>query len=171
MILKYRSPARDEAFEAFKLKLALELLMSPAPTTPSSHPSQCSPATSYPSLPSSRNPSPTVAFRPSASYHYRPSNPAIQRSHPMLGSHGNFASQIPSTLLPATSAEQTVVFSHRVAPRSVTSGMLEAKDQKVVDQNPIHLDNCEQQTEEDKKILHDLELLFPSSKYPLSLPL
>ncbi|EGG11125.1 uncharacterized protein MELLADRAFT_60006 [Melampsora larici-populina 98AG31] len=93
--MNYQRPARDEAFEAFKLKLALELLMSPEPTTPRlMNGIQCSPTTSYPSLPSSLNPSPTVTFRP-ALYPYRPSNPPIERRKPMSGSCGNVSNHIP----------------------------------------------------------------------------
>ncbi|EGG11022.1 uncharacterized protein MELLADRAFT_60033 [Melampsora larici-populina 98AG31] len=89
--INYQTRARDEEFEAFKLKLALELLMSPTSTTPVlMNGSQCSPSTSYPSLPSSRDPSPTVPFRHVASYpHDRPSNPAIERRNPMPRSYGH----------------------------------------------------------------------------------
>ncbi|EGG11126.1 uncharacterized protein MELLADRAFT_60005 [Melampsora larici-populina 98AG31] len=90
MITNYQQTTRYEELEAFKLQLALELLMGPAHVTPSlMGESQISPSTSCSSLPASLNPSPTVPFRQAASYPHRPPNPALERRRPMPLSFGN----------------------------------------------------------------------------------
>ncbi|EGG03957.1 uncharacterized protein MELLADRAFT_108889 [Melampsora larici-populina 98AG31] len=143
LITNHQETTRHEDFEAFKLQLALELLMGPAPPSLMSG-NQTSPSTSTSSLPSSLNPSPTVPFRQTTSYPHRPPNPAIERRRPMPLSFVNVPNEDP----------------HQFE----RSQMIEAKGKEGVSQSSS-LKSVEEK-DEDKKILNDLQNLFPSYQYP-----
>ncbi|KAH9808677.1 hypothetical protein DFH28DRAFT_1135003 [Melampsora americana] len=81
---------RPDEVEAFKLKLALELLMLPAPTRPTLiSGSEISPSTSSSSLPSSLSSSPTEPSNQSAFFLHRPSNPPIEARRPLFFTEPN----------------------------------------------------------------------------------